>query len=178
MGKTADGAVWLDEEMLLPFDYFQYFRNVTDEDVERFLKFFTNLTEEKISEIKSEEINKQKEILAFEATKVCHGIDAANQALSQAKSMFSDNVDVNLLPIKEIKFSPDEIKNGKKLVEILRDVSLCESGGEAKRLIKGGGVKVDDEKIDDENYLIKFDSSKPFFKVALGKKKMFKIMIQ
>lgn len=178
MGKTADGAVWLDGEMLPAFDYFQYFRNATDEDVERFLKFFTHLTEDEISKIRSEEINKQKEILAFEATKICHGDDAANQAFSQAKSMFSDNVDVNLLPTKEIKFSGDEIQNGKKLIEILRDTSLCESGGEAKRLIKGGGVKVDDQKIDDENYLIKFDSSKPFFKVALGKKKMFKIMIQ
>lgn len=177
MGKTTDGAVWLDGEMLPAFDYFQYFRNVTDEDVERFLKFFTHLTEGEISKIRSEEINKQKEILAFEATKICHGEIAANEALTTAKSMFSGNVDVNLLPSVEAIFSNEEKQNGKKLIDILRETTLCESGGEAKRLIKGGGVKVDDEKIDDENFVIKFDSDKPFFKVALGKKKIFKVNI-
>ncbi len=79
---------------------------------------------------------------------------------------------------KTIKFNEEEIKNGKKLIEILRETELCESGGEAKRLIKGGGMKVDDEKIDDENLLIKFDSDKSFFKVALGKKKISKINVK
>ncbi len=177
MGKTADGAVWLDGEMLSPFDYFQYFRNVDDADVSKLLKFFTNFSLEKIAEIEGQEINRQKEILAFEATKMCHGEKAAIASFEQAKNMFSSFVDVGLLPEKTIKFNEEEIKNGKKLIEILRETELCESGGEAKRLIKGGGVKVDDEKIDDENLLIKFDSDKPFFKVALGKKKIFKVNI-
>ncbi|MCE3255817.1 MAG: tyrosine--tRNA ligase [Rickettsiaceae bacterium] len=177
MGKTADGAVWLDAQMLNPFDYFQYFRNVDDADVSRFLQFFTHQTLEKIAEIEKEEINHQKEILAFEATKICHGEQAANDALQRAKSIFSGNVDVNLLPEKSIKFSEEEIKSGKKLTEILRETGLCESGGEAKRLIKGGGVKLDDAPVIDENLLIKFDEEKPFFKIALGKKKFFKITI-
>jgi len=177
MGKTADGAVWLDGEMLLPFDYFQYFRNVDDADVSKLLKFFTDLSLEKIAEIEGREINKQKEILAYEATKICHGEAAAIASLEQAKNMFSGFVDISLLPEKEIKFSDEEIKNGKKLIEILRETELCESGGEAKRLIKGGGVKVDDNKVDDENLLIKFDSDQPFFKVSLGKKKVFKVKI-
>ena len=177
MGKTADGAVWLDGEMLAPFDYFQYFRNVDDADVSKLLKFFTHLSAEKISEIEQQEINKQKEILAFETTKMCHGEAAAIASFEQAKNMFSGVIDINLLPEKSVKFNDEEIKNGKKLIDILRETELCESGGESKRLIKGGGVKVDDLKVDDENLLIKFDSTQPFFKVALGKKKLFKINI-
>jgi tyrosyl-tRNA synthetase len=177
MGKTADGAVWLDDEMLSAFDYFQYFRNVDDADVSKLLKFFTNLSLEKIAEIEKQEINKQKEILAFEATQICHGEKKAIASFEQAKNMFSGFVDVGLLPEKTIKFNDEEIKNGKKLIDILRETGLCESGGEAKRLIKGGGVKVDDEKVDDENLLIQFNSDQPFFKVSLGKKKLFKISI-
>ncbi len=175
MGKTADGAVWLDGEMLLPFDYFQYFRNVDDADVSKLLKFFTHLSLEEIAEVEQKEINKQKEILAFETTKMCHGEAAAIASFEQAKNMFSGFVDISLLPEKSVKFTEEEIKNGKKLIEILRETELCESGGEAKRLIKGGGVKVDDVKIEDENLLIKFNADQPFFKVALGKKKIFKI---
>ena len=178
MGKTADGAVWLDQEMLNPFDYFQYFRNVDDADVSRFLRFFTNFDLKKISEIEQQEINQQKETLAFEATKICHGEIAANHALSQAKSIFNGNADIDSLPEKFIKFNDEEINNGKKLIEILRETELCESGGEAKRLIKGGGVKVDDVKVEDENLLIKFNANQPFFKVALGKKKFFKINLE
>ncbi|MFT6332107.1 MAG: tyrosyl-tRNA synthetase [Lentimonas sp.] len=177
MGKTADGAVWLDSEMLSPFDYFQYFRNVDDADVERFLRFFTHFSEDEIVEIGKKEINGQKESLAFEATKLCHGELSANKALEQAKAMFSTKVDINSLPEKSIKFSDGEIKNGKKLIEILRQTSLCESGGEAKRLIKGGAVKINDEKISDENFMINFDEQAPFFKLSLGKKKLFKIRL-
>lgn len=177
MGKTAEGAVWLDDKMLPAFDYFQYFRNVDDADVSRLIKFFTNFDLEKISKITQDEINKQKEILAFEATRICHGEAMAIDSYEQAKNMFSGFIDINLLPTKSIKFSEEEIKNGKKLIEILRETGLCESGGEAKRLIKGGGIKIDDEKVADENLIIKFASDQPFFKVALGKKKVFKVNI-
>lgn len=177
MGKTADGAVWLDSEMLSPFDYYQYFRNVDDKDVERFLKFFTHLASEDIARILQEDINKQKEILAFEVTKMCHSEDRAKQVLEQAKSMFSANADINSLPEKTIKFSEEEEASGKKLTEILKELALCESSGEAKRLVKGGGVKLDDATISDENLLIKFVATKPFFKIALGKKRFFKINI-
>jgi tyrosyl-tRNA synthetase len=176
MGKTANGAVWLDAQMLNPFDYFQYFRNIDDANVERFFKLFTHLDLSEIEETQKEDINRQKEILAFEVSKICHGQDQALKALAQAKSIFSGQVDVDALPTKEIKFTKDEAQNGKKLVEILRDLGLCESVGEAKKLIRGGGVKVDDQKID-ENFVVQFDVEKPFFKVALGKKKFFKIII-
>ncbi|MFT6106866.1 MAG: tyrosyl-tRNA synthetase [Rickettsiales bacterium] len=176
MGKTADGAVWLDDSMLSSFDYFQYFRNVDDSDVERFLRFFTHFDEGKILEIKKEGINQQKEILAFEVTKLCHGKKAADEVLKQIKSIFGGEVDINSLPEKSIKFIDEEVQNGKKIIEILREIGLCESGGEAKRLIKGGGVKVDDQKID-ETFVVIFDEEKPFFKLSVGKKKFFKIII-
>ncbi len=177
MGKTADGAVWLSEQMLSPFDYFQYFRNVDDADVSKLLKFFTHLSLAEIAAVEKEEINRQKEILAFQTTKLCHGEASANQALSQAQAIFGNEVDIHSLPEKPIKFSQEEMQNGKKLVEILRETSLCESGGEAKRLIKGGGVKIDDVKIEDENLVIWFKADQPFFKISLGKKKFFKISI-
>jgi tyrosyl-tRNA synthetase len=172
----ADGAVWLDEEMLSPFDYFQYFRNTQDEDVSRFLRLFTNFSLDEICAIEKKDINEQKEILAQKVTEICHGRSSANESLSRAKNMFSSNADANLLPQKTVNFS-EENKNGKKLIEILRETNLVESGGEAKRLIKGGGVKIDGKKIDDENHIIKFDEKNPFFKVALGKKKIFRVNI-
>ncbi len=177
MGKTADGAVWLDAEMLSPFNYFQYFRNVDDADVSKLLKLFTNFDLAEIAEIEKQEINKQKEILAFEATKICHSEAAAAESFEQAKNMFSGFVDINLLPEKSVNFSAEEIKNGKKLSEIMREAALCESGGEAKRLIKGGGVKVDDVKVEDENLLIHLNPNQGFFKLSLGKKKFFKIIV-
>lgn len=173
MGKTADGAVWLDDSMLSAFDYFQYFRNVDDGDVERFLKFFTHFSESEVLEIKKEGINRQKEILAFEVTKLCHGQKAADDSLAQAKAMFSDVVDVDSLPVVEVVFGDEDKQNGKKLIEILRETGLCESGGEAKRLIKGGGVKIDDQKID-ETFVVLFDENSSF-KLSLGKKKLFKV---
>ena len=91
MGKTADGAIWLDENMLSPFDYFQYFRNVKDEDVVRLLFYFTEISEEKIEEyqkLQGQELNKIKEILAFEATKICHGEKIAKECLEKAKEIF------------------------------------------------------------------------------------------
>ncbi len=91
MGKTADGAIWLDPSMLSAFDYFQYFRNTHDADVIKFLKLFTDLELgeiEKLSELKDQEINKAKEILAFEAVKICHGEKAANEALQKAREIF------------------------------------------------------------------------------------------
>ena len=177
MGKTADGAVWLDEEMLSPFDYFQYFRNVDDRDVARFLRFFTDFTPESIDEILKLDINQQKERLALGATELCHGRNKARNALEQAKSIFSGDADINFLPEKSIKFSDEEIQNGKKLFEILKEIGICESNGEAKKLIKGGGVRVGDEKIIDENCVVKINQQSQSIKLSVGKKKFFKIKL-
>lgn len=177
MGKTANGAVWLDSEMLGEFDYFQYFRNVSDEDVSRFLKLFTHLSLEEILEIEKQDINQQKVILAFEATKICHGQSKADQAKQQASNMFNNQIDINLLPEIEVKFSKEELISGKKLSDILKEAEICKSGGEAKRLIKGGGVRIDDQQIIDENYLVKFNKDNLSFKLSVGKKKVFKAIV-
>ena len=176
MGKTANGAVWLDEAMLPPFDYFQYFRNVDDSDVVRFLKLFTDLNLIQIEDLTKEEINKQKEVLAFEATKICHNEDEAKKAMEQAKNMFSKNVvNIDDLPCKAIYYDGE---TEKKLFEILKQTNICESNGEAKKLIKGGGVRVNDEKIIDENYAVKIDPKNSSFKLSVGKKKLFKIQFR
>jgi tyrosyl-tRNA synthetase len=181
MGKTADGAVWLDGKMLTPFDYYQYFRNIADDDVRRFFKLFTHFAIDDLAVIFAKDINEQKQILAFEATKICHGEEAATEVLEKAKKIFSGKIDVNSLDLINVQFAPEDIFSGKKLTEILRDYGMCESGGAARRLIKGGAVKINDEKITDENYLVKVEENASEdnlqFVLSLSKKKFFKIQI-
>jgi tyrosyl-tRNA synthetase len=173
MGKTADGAVWLDKEMLAPFDYFQYFRNTHDGDVIKFLKLFTDLTLEEIKKLENfqgQEINKVKEILAFETTKICHGEEIANQVLKKAREIFLQK-NVEAFEEKIIAF---EEGNQKKLVDIIFEIKATESKADAKRLIEGKAVKINNEIIVDINYLV---SNKNTFELSVGKKKFFKIII-
>ena len=174
MGKTADGAVWLDKEMLAPFDYFQYFRNTHDGDVIKFLKLFTDLSLEEIKKFENlngQEINKAKEVLAFEATKICHGEEIANQILIKARGIFlqknSENFEEKVITIEE--------NNSKKLVEIIFEIKATESKADAKRLIEGKAVKINNEIIADINYSI---SIKNAFELSIGKKKFFKIIVK
>jgi len=170
VGKSEGNAIWVDEDLLEPYDYFQYFRNIDDRDVEKFMLAYTELPVSKIKEIASGDINEAKKILAFEATKLCHGEDNANQALQQAKSIFEDN-SKNALPI--IKYS---IEDGEKSIfQLIKKLGLTSSGSEAKKLIRGGGVKIDDKKIEDENLDI---SGMREFKLSLGKKKHFLILVE
>lgn len=174
MGKTADGAVWLDSQMLSPFDYFQYFRNVDDRDVIRFLKLFTDLSLAEIAEfekLEGQEINKAKEILAFEATKICHGIDEANNVLQKAKEIF---IAKNTESFEEKEVLLGEDKN-KKLVEIIKEIGASESNSQSKKLIEGRAVKINDEVILDIHY--SFNNSQSF-NLAVGKKKFFKVIIK
>ena len=170
MGKTADGAVWLDANMLAPFDYFQYFRNTHDADVVKFLKLFTDLSLEKIAELeklKDQEINKAKEILAFEVTKICHGEKTAQEVLQKAREIF---IAKNSTAYEEKEIS---IGAGKKLIEIIKEIGAVESNAEAKRLIEGRGVKVNEQAILDTNHFIKEVGE---FNLAVGKKKFFRIV--
>ncbi len=170
MGKTADGAVWLDASMLAPFDYFQYFRNTHDADVGKFLKLFTDLSPEKIAELenlKDQEINKAKEILAFEVTKICHGEKTAQEVLQKAREIF---ISKNSTAYEEKQIA---IGEGKKLTEIIKEIGAVESSAEAKRLIEGRGVKINDQAVADTNHIIKEAGE---FNLAVGKKKFFKII--
>ena len=174
MGKTADGAVWLDESMLSPFDYFQYFRNTHDGDVIKFLKLFTDLTLEEIKQLENlqgQEINKVKEILAFETTKICHGEEVANQVLNKAREIFLQK-NIEAFEEKIIKIEDD---NPKKLVDIIFEIKATESKADAKRLIEGKAVKINNQVIVDINHVI---ANKDNFELSIGKKKFFKIIIK
>ena len=169
MGKTADGAIWLDENMLSPFDYFQYFRNVKDEDVVRLLFYFTEISEEKIEEyqkLQGQELNKIKEILAFEATKICHGEKIAKECLEKAKEIFLNK---NQDAFKEIK-----IPKNSKLIDVMILSESAPSKSKARKLIKSGAVKINKEKISDENYIF----TKNGDILSVGKKKFFKLSIE
>ena len=170
MGKTADGAVWLDENLLCAFDYFQYFRNVHDADVIKFLKLFTDLEISQIeilSNLKDQEINKAKEILAFEATKVCHGKIAANEALKKAQEIFI-NKNNNAFELKEV------IGINKKLIEIIKEIGGAQSNSEAKKLIEGKAVRINGELVLDVNFLIEKAGE---FDLSVGKKKFFRVRV-
>jgi len=174
MGKTADGAVWLDAEMLSPFDYFQYFRNTHDADVGKFLKLFTDLELGEIAELeklRDQEINKAKEILAFEATKICHGEKVAGETLQKAREIF---IAKNSAAFEEKEISLGAEKS-KKLTDIIFEIGAAESKGAAKKLIEGKGVKINGEAVLDVQHSINQIGE---FELSVGKKKFFKISIK
>ena len=151
MGKTAAGAVWLNEEMLSPYDYWQYWRNTDDADVGRFLRLFTELPDEEIAQLeklRGSEINDAKKILASEATRLCHGDDAASAASETARQTFEQGTSGENLPTSSV--NRHEMSNGVTVVELLQRTGLAASGGEARRLIRGGGGRVNDSVVADE----------------------------
>lgn len=173
MGKTADGAIWLDNSMLDSFDYFQYFRNVNDPDVGKFLRLFTDLEIKEIKKLESlqdQEINKAKDILAYEATKICHGQRIADENLKRAREIFINKSSAGFEE-RVVRVSNSEIK----LTEIIKEIGATESLSQAKKLIQGGGIKVDDSKISDINFQV---TGLDNFNLAVGKKKFFKIKLE
>jgi len=171
MGKTAEGAIWLDESMLTPFDYFQYFRNTHDADVEKFLKLFTDLEISEIEKLRDSNINSAKEILAFEATKICHGEKAATEVLQKAREIF---VNKNSAAFEEKEISLGTEKS-KKLTEIIFEIGAAESKGAAKKLIEGKAVRINGNVVSDMHHSI---TQTDEFELSVGKKKFFKILIK
>jgi tyrosyl-tRNA synthetase len=171
MGKTAEGAVWLDESMLSPFDYFQYFRNSHDADVEKFLKLFTDLEISEIEKLRDSNINSAKEILAFEATKICHGEKIATEVLQKAREIF---VAKNSAAFEEKEVFLGAEKN-KKLTEIIFEIGAAESKGAAKKLIEGKGVKINGSAVLDVQHSITEIGE---FELSVGKKKFFKLLVK
>ena len=174
MGKTASGAVWLNKDMLPAYDYWQYWRNTDDADVGRFLRLFTELPLgeiEKLEALKGAEINEAKKILANEVTKLCHGDRAAKSAAETAKKTFEQGGIGEDIPVFALKQS--ELGKGMAAYELFRQSGLAETGGEARRLIRGGGARLNDQKVDDENTIIALPAfgEKKEIKLSAGKKK-------
>lgn len=145
MGKTAAGAVWLKAEKLSPYDYWQFWRNTEDADVGRFLRLFTDLSLDdiaKLESLKGSEVNEAKKILAFEATKLCHGEKAAADAAETARRTFEEGGVGENLPTFTI--AANKLSAGIALVDLLVEAGLATSKGEARRLIEGGGAKIND----------------------------------
>lgn len=145
MGKTEKGAVWLDEMKTSPYEFYQYWRNTADADVEKCLKLLTFIPLEEIEELvkfKDERINKAKEVLAFELTKLVHGEEKAMSAQSEARAAFGG---VGDMPEKEIK------ADNATIIPVLVAAGICSSNGEARRLIQQGGVSLNDDKVTDIN---------------------------
>ncbi|MBT3238964.1 MAG: tyrosine--tRNA ligase [Rhodospirillaceae bacterium] len=151
MGKSVGGAIWLNADMLSPYDYWQYWRNTEDADVGRFLRLFTELPLDEIAKLESlegTELNEAKKRLATEVTTLCHGADAAAEAAETAKKTFEEGGLGDDLPTYEI--SKADLDSGIQAFELFKQAGLANSNGEARRLIKGGGGRINDEKISDE----------------------------
>ncbi|MDX1402225.1 MAG: tyrosine--tRNA ligase [Kiloniellales bacterium] len=174
MGKTAEGAIWLNEERLSSYDYWQYWRNTEDRDVGRFLRLFTDLPESEISRLESlkgAEINEAKKRLADEATKLCRGAEAAARAADTARKTFEEGQLGSELP--SIVVEKSDLAEGLAFFEALRRAGLAASNSEARRLIKGGGAKLNDQKVMDEMRLVKPEdlTSEGVVKLSAGKKR-------
>lgn len=173
MGKSAKGALWVRAEKLPVFDYWQFWRNTEDADVERFLKMFTDLPVEeceKLGRLKGAEINEAKKILATEATAICHGRQAAQKAALTAQTVFEQGSHQAALPEKEL--SGLLFTEGLPAFRLLTETGLTASGGEARRFIRGGGARINDVVIIDENQIItKNHFHDNTLKLSLGKKK-------
>jgi tyrosyl-tRNA synthetase len=156
MGKTESGAVWLNADMCSPFDYWQFWRNTEDADVGKFLRFFTELPLDEITrleKLQGAEINEAKKILANEATKLCHGEQAATDAAETAKKTFELGIAAAGLP--EFTLPKSSLDDGSLNPRVLLlESKLAESGGDAKKLIQGGGVKINDVTVSDPNMVI------------------------
>src|SRR3954452_575875 len=173
MGKTAAGAVWLNADLLSPYDYWQYWRNTDDSDVARFLKLFTVLPLdeiERLAALQGSEINEAKKVLATEATALVHGQAAADDAANTARKTFEEGTLAENLPTVEIASA--EMQNLGVLAAFVR-AGLVSSNGEARRQIKGGGLKVNDTTVTDEKMVLTSAALTPegVIKLSLGKKR-------
>ncbi len=173
MGKTEKGAVWLNKEMLSPYDYWQFWRNTDDRDVLKFLRMFTDLSIDEIDNKKDKNINELKILLANNATTMLHGKIESEKSNKLAKNTFEENsTGVNLPGIKVTK---DVLS--KNIVELISFINKDISKSEIRRLIKSNAIKIDNKNILNEKYIIdnSLFSNKGFVKLSIGKKKHFKI---
>ncbi|WP_297371816.1 tyrosine--tRNA ligase [Acidocella sp.] len=175
MGKSASGAVWLSAEKLSPYQYWQFWRNTEDADVGRFLRLFTDLALDEIArleELGGAEINQAKIVLATEATALCHGRVAAEEAAETARKLFTEGVAAGSLP--SITIPAAEFGEGMPAFALLVKAGLAASNGEARRLIRGGGARLDDVVITDEALMV---APKAEQKLSSGKKHHVRVLL-
>jgi len=174
MGKTAAGAVWLNADMLKPYEYWQYWRNTEDADVGKFLRLFTDLPLDEIAELESRqgiELNEVKKRLATEVTAMCHGPEAAAQAAETARRTFEEGGGGEGLP--SIDVAESDLEAGIAAYELFKLAGLADSNGAARKLIKGGGGRLNDEKINDETQVVSTAdlNGEGIIKLSAGKKR-------
>ena len=175
MGKTESGAIWLDKNLFSVFDYWQFWRNTDDRDVLKFLKMFTDLELNEIDDISKQDINEQKVILANQATSMLHGTNETEEAERIAINSFSeDSTGENLPGIKIDKSNID-----KNVINLISVIEKNLSKSEIRRLIKSNGIRIDNQTISDEKFIISKEliNKKKFIKISIGKKKHYKIVI-
>ncbi len=174
MGKTASGAVWLDADMLSPYDFWQYWRNTEDADVGRFLKLYTTLPMDEVARLAAlggAEINEAKKVLATEITALLHGRQAADAAAETARKTFEEGVTADSLPSVEVPRS--DLEAGIGILALFVSAGLAGSNGEARRHVQGGAVRLNDEPVSDDRRTVTLQDLSPdgALKLSLGKKK-------
>ncbi|MDA9091968.1 tyrosine--tRNA ligase [Pelagibacteraceae bacterium] len=178
MGKTEDGAIWLDEKLLSAYDYWQFWRNTDDLDVKRFLKYFTEIDEIELEKLTKEEkdINNLKILLANEATKILHGEKKSKDSEKTALETFAGSGIGQNLPVVLVKESL--LKDGINIIDFINNTKILNSKSEIRRAINEKGIKINDALVADDKKIINLDDlNNDFIKVSYGKKKHFKIKL-
>ena len=176
MGKTESGAVWLDKKFLSPYDYWQFWRNIDDRDVLKFIKIFTDIDIEQIKKIENDNINQLKILLANKATEMLHGEQEAKNSEETAKQTFTDNTLGENLP--SFSISEKDLKEKMNIIDLVILSKLESSKSEVRRLIKGNGIRINNQIILDEKLIVtKNLFQNNFIKLSLGKKKHIKVQL-
>jgi tyrosyl-tRNA synthetase len=174
MGKTESGAIWLDKKFLSPYDYWQFWRNIDDRDVLKFIKIFTDIDVYQIEKIKNNNINELKILLANKATEMLHGEKEAKNSEETAKQTFADNSLGKNLP--SVSVSKKEFKEKMTIIDLIILSKLESSKSEIRRLIKGNGIKINNQVVADEKLIVTKDLfQNNLIKLSLGKKRHIKI---
>ncbi len=176
MGKTSDGAIWLDKKFLSPYEYWQFWRNTDDRDVFKFLKFFTDIKIDKIEDLKDENINDLKILLANKTTEMLHGRKESANAEKIAKETFVKNSSGSNLPSIEIK--KNLINKKITIIDLIILTKIENSKSEIRRLIKGNAIKLNNEIINDDKLIIEHNLfNENFLKLSIGKKRHIKVQL-
>lgn len=182
MGKSEKGAVFLDPDMYSPYDFYQYWRNVNDADVTKFMKIFTFMSLDEIAEYEDPKrnINEAKERLAFEQTKIIHGEEEAEKARDAAKSLFSAGAALSKDGMPSVEIAKSDVESGIGILELYTKSGLCASNGDSRRLVTQGGAEVNGEKITDPKAVITLDNVDADGDIILkaGKKRYCRVVVK